>query len=476
VLVFVVRALKWECIEFQSVDFEGTSMVGRATRSAASRAIFAISGVLLGLGFGLSPAAAQNTLQVTDQFGNTCQASQLIGAPNGGSQCPAGSAPGVVTPVVINRGPISSTRYFDKLTRQRSAPGTAFSGGYDFGADEFGFDLLPGAPPRPGGLGMYVTPDVGGATAVTLGGGGYTTRSSGVGVTDSAGLLAPGAVANGFRENGGSGGISGSYDATRLVGPNQKLLFTGAFDYTSAKADYFGGAGSINADTYNFMGSLLYSNANTYVVVKGGVGFGDLSEFTTIDASSGSYRSESYTIDGRLGHLFMLINAPAAVPGPRYAKAPVAPVTPGYSLGLDLSGHLGYSKDIAKAFTDTAGFSFGEERVQGGEVGVRAKLVAAVPSGGVTWFPYISGTADWRFDYSHVADFPIQVALPTGDSVRFGDGTTQLGAQLGVDARAANGWTVGVNGFYTHTTTAEVTGGRAFLRIPIGPSAVVARY
>jgi hypothetical protein len=46
---------------------------------------------------------------------------------------------------------------------------------------------------------------------------------------------------------------------------------------------------------------------------------------------------------------------------------------------------------------------------------------------------------------------------------------------VGLDVKAANGWTVGVNGFYAHTSDTEVVGGRAYVRVPFGPT-VVARY
>jgi hypothetical protein len=68
------------------------------------------------------------------------------------------------------------------------------------------------------------------------------------------------------------------------------------------------------------------------------------------------------------------------------------------------------------------------------------------------------------------------VALAGGDTVSFADGTTVVGAQLGLDVRAANGWTVGVNGFYSHSSDTDVTGGRAYVSIPFGPTAVAARY
>jgi outer membrane autotransporter protein len=114
--------------------------------------------------------------------------------------------------------------------------------------------------------------------------------------------------------------------------------------------------------------------------------------------------------------------------------------------------------------------------VQGGETGLKAKLFASVQSNGVIWQPYVTGTVDWRFNYSHVANFPGQVALATGDAVSFADATTFVGAKLGLDVKMANGWTVGANGFYDHSSDTEIVGGTAYVKIPFAETAVSARY
>jgi hypothetical protein len=437
------------------------SAAGKITPARDGLAVFAL--VFLG-GVAASPAYA---VSFTDIHGRTCDTSQLItdpSDPSGPSVCPGfggGSSGG------------------SKLTRGRLDPDDYYDP-YDWLLNRLPNPSGPPSPEPPDsifGLGMYVTPDTGLGNGFALGAGGYSARSSGVGVTDTAGLLAPGSIATSSRTSAGSGGISGSYDASYLVGSNQKLVLNGAFNYTSLKTNFSAASGSINSDTYGFKGSALYSNYNTYLVLTGAYEFGNNNEFFAADASSGSYRSDGYNIDARLGHVFVLFNSIAAVaPSRMPLKAPPRAAEGGYGIGLDLSGHLGYVRDDARGFTDTSGFAFGDERAQGGETGLRAKLLAAVPRNGVIWQPYIAGSVDWRFGYSHTAFFPIQAALARGDTVSFADGTTVVGAQLGLDVRAANGWTVGVNGFYSHTSDTDVTGGRAYVRIPFGPTAVVARY
>jgi hypothetical protein len=357
--------------------------------------------------------------------------------------------------------------------------------------EQFGGDLNPGLDP--GGvygpspsqiksqgnqLGMYVSSNGGMSGDVTLGGGGYSLRNGGVSISDTAGLIAPGTQSASYRENGGGGGISGTYDASRFVGPNQHLLFNGAFDYTNSSTNFGGvGAGSsINSDNYSFTGAALYTNYNTYLALKGSYQFGNNSEFNSSDSSTGSYRSDGYDIDARVGHIFWLLNTVSQPPTSRMAvKAPPKP-SDGYAIGLDLSGHLGYQSDVAKGFTDSSGFVFGDERAQGGETGLKAKLFANVQNYGVVWQPYVSGSVDWRFNYSHIANFPGQIALATGDAVTFADATTFVGAKVGLDVTMSNGWTVGANGFYEHSSDTEIVGGRAYVKIPLGPTAITARY
>jgi hypothetical protein len=328
-----------------------------------------------------------------------------------------------------------------------------------------------------GQLGMYVS-NGGMSGDITLGGGGYSLRNGGASVSDTAGLIAPGTQSSSYRENGGGGGINGTYDASRFVGANQHLVFNGAFDYTSSNTS-FGGVGtgsSINSDNYRFTGIGLYSNYNTYLALSGSYQFGNNSEFNSSDGSSGTYRSDGYDIDVTVGHIFWLLNTISQPTPSRMAVKALPKPSDGYAIGLDLSGYVGYKSDVARGFTDSSGFVFGDERAQGGETGLKAKLFATVQNNGLVWTPYVAGTVDWRFSYSHVANFPGQIALATGDAVSFADATTFVGAKLGLDVKMSNGWIVGANGFYEHSSDTEIVGGRAYVKIPLGPTTVTARY
>jgi hypothetical protein len=423
-----------------------------------------LSAVLLSASF--SPAFA-----FTDDFGNMCALSALIpGGPNGDSICPGSFGP---------HTPDEEDKALKEAYRRLSLP-PMIAAPIDL-SNLLGLDG-PGSPGYgshgngSGQLGMYVNGGMN--NDVTLGGGGYSLRNGGVSVSDTAGLIAPGTNSATFRENGGGGGLSGTYDASRFVGPNQRLLFNGAFDYANSSTNFGGvGAGSsINSQNYSFTGTALYSNYNTYLALQGSYQFGNNSEFNSSDSSTGSYSSDGYFIDATIGHVFWLLNTISQPTTPRMAVKAPPRTSDGYAIGLDLSGHLGYQSDVAKGFTDSAGFVFGDERVQGGETGLKAKLFATVQNNGVIWQPYVTGTVDWRFNYSHVANFPGQVALATGDAVSFADATTFVGAKLGLDVTMSNGWTVGANGFYDHSSDTEIVGGKAYVKIPFGATAVTARY
>jgi hypothetical protein len=410
----------------------------------------------------LSPALA---VPFTDINGNTCDTSQLVpGGPGGQSICP-GSAPASPTAM-------SPIQQKENKSRNQFQPWNLGDGN---GWVEYG---LGGNQLQTNHLGMYVSSNGGISGDATLGGGGYSLRNGGASISDTAGLIAPGSQSASYRENGGGGGISGTYDASRFVGANQKLLFNGAFDYTSSSANFGGlGAGSsINGDNYRFTGTGLYSNYNTYLVLKGSYQFGNNSEFNSSDGSTGSYRSDGYDIDATVGHVFWLLNRMSQIPASRMAVKALPSTPDGYAIGLDLSGHLGYQSSVAKGFTDSTGFVFGDERVEGGETGLRAKLFANVQNRGVVWQPYVTGTVDWRFNYSHIANFPGQIALATGDAVTFSDATTFVGAKVGLDVKTTNGWTIGVNGFYDHSSDTEIIGGKAYVKIPLGSTVVTARY
>jgi hypothetical protein len=60
--------------------------------------------------------------------------------------------------------------------------------------------------------------------------------------------------------------------------------------------------------------------------------------------------------------------------------------------------------------------------------------------------------------------------------VTFDDATTFYGAKAGFDVKMTNGWIVGANGFYDHSSDTDIVGGKAYVKILFGATAVSARY
>jgi hypothetical protein len=127
-------------------------------------------------------------------------------------------------------------------------------------ASNFAGFQATGAAGLSGHLGMYVSGVPNGGVDATGWGGGWVEHGGGYGVTDTAGLLAPGTTVPGFRATDGAGGITGSYDASRLLPANQGLRFSGFFQYDRYDLS-MPGFGSARTDEYRFGGSFLTTAA-----------------------------------------------------------------------------------------------------------------------------------------------------------------------------------------------------------------------
>jgi hypothetical protein len=322
----------------------------------------------------------------------------------------------------------------------------------------------------------YAAIDAGGS------GGAFVAHGSGFGVTDSAGLLA-GTPAPTFKDVTAGGSISGWYDASRLLPTNQSVQFGAFFAYDNSAVDLgpiagLNSAGSAQFNTYTFAGSFFYSNGAPYVQGIAGYNFGTGSETNAADGSNGSFSTNGYSADLRMGTIFPLLGTPAAAsPSVLPTKAPPAPPR-GYVIALDVSGHIGYNNQQVNGFTDSSGFIFGTDQTHYGDVGAEAKLFAVFPSYGLLWMPYVAGTVDQLFGFSSTLNIPSQPALVGGDVASLTEAQTFYGAQLGLDARAANGWTIGVKGFYTASADMNFAGGNAYIKIPLNytPAPLGPRY
>ncbi len=336
-------------------------------------------------------------------------------------------------------------------------------------------------------LGMYVggAPDQPGWGAD---GGGASLRGFGIRASDTAGFLTPGETIT-LHDTSGNGGIVGTFDATRVFGlpSNNSLFFTGSFNYRSDSVSLGAvsptgvafNVGSLQTDTYTFRGSVFYRSGTTYLRGAADYNFGRSNETNSHDGSTGSFNSNGYSVDAKLGNVFVLFNTTgvstsAALP----TKAPPKP-TGGTLVGLDLSGHIGYFEDRLNGFTDSTGFIFGTGQTRSGDIGGRAELFAlTLQRNGVVWKPYVAGTVDQLSGSSSTLTIPSQVAQPgITDVFSVQLARTFGGAELGVDARGPGGWTVGVKGFYEASADTSIAGGSVTVKIPFNYSPPVAsRY
>jgi len=337
-------------------------------------------------------------------------------------------------------------------------------------------------------LGMYGSADpVNPIDAYGLGGASIT-RGSNLGVTDSAGLLAPGTT-SGFRDTSGGGGVVATYGVHGLPA-NQQLSLSGMFtyqkdDFTLTSLAGVSNAASARTDTYGFAGSAVYSVEQTYLVGSGGYKFGNGNESVSLNGSAGTFDTHGYWADLKLGHVFVLANTITwgSSPGSGMVTKALPTKAPprsagGYALGLDVGGHIGYSNSQVAGFTDNTGFIFGPATTKYDEAGAYAKLFAVIPNGQFVWTPYVSATVDREFSFSSSASIPVQAALASGDAVSLQQALTFWGTEAGVNARIPNGWVVGVKGFYQASADINVVGGAASLRIPINytpPPVIAAR-
>jgi hypothetical protein len=199
----------------------------------------------------------------------------------------------------------------------------------------------------------------------------------------------------------------------------------------------------------------------------GGYSFGHGNETDNLTPANGGFGLHGYFVDARLGDVFVLMNssgAPnsAALPTKAPPKASHGPV-----LALDLSGHIGHSKMSSDGFTDSSGFIYGSGESKSGDVGARARLFAVMPAGNWVWSPYVSATVDQQFGVSNTLNIPNQPLLPGGDVISLLTAKTFGGGDLGVDLRGPNGVIVGVKGFYQASADTNITGGSAFVKVPL---------
>lgn len=303
--------------------------------------------------------------------------------------------------------------------------------------------------------------------------GDYTSiRDKGTTATSAAGIFS-GPTATAHTTDAG-GGTDAFYNASKIfnLGANQQVIFGGMYRYDSSRTTYssnspasIGAGNTVNSSTNTFAGLATYRVGDTYL--RGGLGgiWGSGTWTNTIGGVSGHSDSDGYVATVALGKVFTLLDTRTAPHSTLPVKAPPKSAAGGYALQLDLSAHLAYASEDIGGFTDQTGFIRGDETLHFGMAGGQARLFATVPDGRVTWIPYVAGTVDQQFGYSHTLTFPVQPAFAfPGDVVSYGDAQTFWGGQVGIAAQDVSGFVLGVHGFYTESAEYQIAGVQAYVR------------
>jgi hypothetical protein len=311
--------------------------------------------------------------------------------------------------------------------------------------------------------------------------GGAVATTHGFGARDTAGLLQPGTLTPNSRSTSTGIGLRGSVDASRWLNldGDQTLLANGFVSYSrvdsksETPADLIvanlTNSGSARADNVTIGGDARYDFMGMYLQGAGAYNFAKQDISNTIDGSRGSFDSQSYNVDLRMGKAFLLdsgIFGPMIHPG-RFTKA--RPPAGGYIIALDLSGHVGHTNLRTDAFTDSTGFAYGTSQTRYETVGGRAELFAVVLRENVLWVPFVAMKVDQRFDFSSSANFPVQPDLPNGNIVYYSPANTFWGPELGLTIATPGWWNVQARGFYLASSDTDVAGGSLSARIPFRP-------
>ena len=295
--------------------------------------------------------------------------------------------------------------------------------------------------------------------------GAYTIRDGGASVTSASGTI--NGTSQGSRTTDVSGFADGHVNASKLfnLSGNQTLTVGGFFNYDAQSINFgaptaISGATSAYRNIYTLGAAANYSAWNTYfgVGIAGEAGNGDING----GGVTGNFNSQGYVAAGYVGHVFNLLGAPIPNTSPGMITKAVARQSDTYSVYLDLKGSLGYVNDQINGFTDSLGNVRGAEQISYGDAGGQAKLIWQLPRGAsrVTWAPYIAGTIDQQFGYSH------SLAIP-GDQLNFGSAQTFGGVKIGVDAFDISGIRFGAQAYYRQSQEYQVVGGMAYVKFPV---------
>jgi hypothetical protein len=302
------------------------------------------------------------------------------------------------------------------------------------------------------------------------------TRDKGATFRDSTGAVLGTSLTS--RTTGVGGGVDGRFNASRAFQLSgwQTLTLGAAFQGESYRTTFdpdplnpaVGSAGSVRQSIYRLSGFARYDFGPSYLGLFASGNWGSGTETDNIFASTGQFDRRGYMVAGNVGHVFTLFDntvrerRASAMP----TKAPPAAIASGYSIKLDAGANVGYASTTIDGFTDTAGNVRGDEKLEYGFAGAHAKLFATTASGRWTLSPFVAGTVTKQFDYNHAIFFPAQFGAPDVTDY-YGSSQTFWGVHGGLDIVDISGVMFGANFYYRTSQQFDVTGGQAYIRLPI---------
>lgn len=301
------------------------------------------------------------------------------------------------------------------------------------------------------------------------------TNDRGIRATSAAtGAVGP---AIGSRTTDVGGGADGSfpYQETFSPGVNQTVTVGGLLRYDSIRTSFYDGAFTAIPQTarqgiYTTQGTARYQVGNTYLdgYVSGNWGSGNVSGSVT----AGNFTSRGGSGGVSIGHTFSpfapsMEAAGFAVP----TKAPPKPIiaaSPLSALQIDVSANLGYATNTVNAFTDNAGFAWGDETVRYWQAGGQATFFERIIYAGYAMTPSASVGIESQFDFSHTLGIPAQPAFAvTADTLSLGSAQTFWTERVGMNVTDPNGWQWGLQGFYSDSAEYRVYGIQGSVHLPI---------
>jgi hypothetical protein len=282
----------------------------------------------------------------------------------------------------------------------------------------------------------------------------FRGSNSGVGYTDSTGASGQ---ATGYKISGSLIGGGASIETRKLFGlsAGQSLILGADVNYLDSTMKYDLDLGSVRSQSYGADLYARYFSREFYwkAMLDFDWGTNHLTDNSSGSPIGSSYGSNGIGGDFRIGKIIPLWGNGSQ----GSLKDGGSPPTE--SLLANISGHIGYTRDVADGFTDSTGTVYGDETERYWIGGGRIKLTYYRPDGNILWAPFVAGTIDRQFNYSHTA-------VVAENQYNLAQEGTIFGAEVGVKATTRNGTAFGLTGFTERSANQNSTGLNLSAKVP----------